>query len=287
MTSTASLRKTSSKVAVNFGIAVAEQEPGAYLAVLQLPGQVAGLLDDPLGGRVEGAAGEVDAAAAELDEEEDGEPGQPDRVDGEEVGGQDLVGMLANELAPGALAAAGSGREALATEDLADGEVRAAVAEAKEFALDAAVAPARVLAGEAKDELVEFGRNLALSARTSAVSRPLAADEVAVPAEQSLRAGQQGEPSRSGKDAADGGEEEAIGGLPVWTTDLALEDTELVTESKDLGAEPCVGVAADDQDLEEEADGGVGEGAEHDPRASHRRRARGAWPARREVTGCG
>jgi hypothetical protein len=49
---------------------------------------------------VSGASCEVDATAAELDEEEDIEPGQPDGVDGEEVGGQDLVGVLADELAP-------------------------------------------------------------------------------------------------------------------------------------------------------------------------------------------
>lgn len=77
------------------------------------------------------------------------------------------------------------------------------------------------------------------------------------------------------EDAAGGGEEDAIGGLPAWTADLALEDAELVTKGEDLGAELGVGVAADDQDLEEEADDGVGEGPEHDPRASQRHQARG------------
>src|SRR5215469_10499106 len=40
----------------------------------------------------------------------------------------------------------------------------AAEAESEEFALDAAVAPAWVLAGEAEDELVELGGSRALSA---------------------------------------------------------------------------------------------------------------------------
>lgn len=48
-----------------------------------------------------------------------------------------------------------------------------------------------------------------------------------------------------------------------------------MAEGEDLSAEPGVGVAANDQDLEQEADDGVGEGAEHDPRASQRRRTRG------------
>ena len=116
MTSTDSLRKTSSKAAVNL-------ESRSRSRNLELTCQVASLLGHPLAGGVEGAAGEVNAAAAELDEEEDVEPGQPDGVDGEEVGGQDLVGMLADELAPGALAAARGREEAIAAEDLADGEV--------------------------------------------------------------------------------------------------------------------------------------------------------------------
>lgn len=139
------------------GIAVAEQEPGAQLAVLQLPGQVPSLLGHPLAGRVECAAGDVDAAAAELDEEEDVEPGQPDRVDDEEVGGQDLVGMLADELTPRAVAASGSREQVVSAEDVADGDVGAAVADPEQFTLDAAVAPAGVLAGETDDELVEIG----------------------------------------------------------------------------------------------------------------------------------
>src|SRR6266545_122577 len=49
------------------GVAVAEQEPGAQLAILQLPGQIPSLLSHPLAGGVEGASGEVNAAAAEVD----------------------------------------------------------------------------------------------------------------------------------------------------------------------------------------------------------------------------
>lgn len=42
-----------------------------------------------------GAASEVDAPAPDLDEEEDVEPLQPGGLDREEVGGQELLGMLA------------------------------------------------------------------------------------------------------------------------------------------------------------------------------------------------
>jgi hypothetical protein len=65
--------------------------------------------------------------------------------------------------------------------------------------------------------------------------------------------------------------ERALGGStwsPAWTANLAFEHAELVTKGEDLGAEPGVRVAADDEDLEQKTDDGVGEGAEHDPGAS-------------------
>jgi hypothetical protein len=74
-------------------VAIPEQELDREPALLKLPGEVACLLDDPGAGRVVGAAGEVDAAAADLDEEKDIELGQPDGVNDEEVGGEKTVGV--------------------------------------------------------------------------------------------------------------------------------------------------------------------------------------------------
>jgi hypothetical protein len=153
------------------------------------------------------------------------------------------------------------------------------VAEAEEFALDATVAPARVLAGEAEDELVELGGSGAMSRWAAAVSRPLAADEIAVPAEECFGARQKGEPERKRGDAAEGREEDAIGGLPARTVDLMLEDIELVTEGEYLGAEARVGATVDDQNLEEEADDRVGQRAEHDQPTSQEvpEQGKGRW----------
>jgi hypothetical protein len=71
----------------------------------------------------------MDAAAAELHEEEDVEALEPDGLDGEEVDGEHLVGVLADEVAPGTLAAAWCGLEAVASENVADGAVGAAAAQ--------------------------------------------------------------------------------------------------------------------------------------------------------------
>jgi hypothetical protein len=82
------------------GVAIPEQESGPQLAVMELPGQVPSLLHHPRSGRTVGAAGQMDATAAHLDEEQHVEPGQPDRVDDEEVDREQLVGMLTDEVAP-------------------------------------------------------------------------------------------------------------------------------------------------------------------------------------------
>ena len=88
-----------------------------------------------------------------------------------------------------------------------------------------------------------------LSSRSHAIRGPLPAYELAVQAEQGLRAGHQGAPCRSRQDPADGGDEDAIGGSPAGTGNLTFEHAELVTESEDLGEEPGIRAAADDQDL--------------------------------------
>ncbi len=81
-------------------IPVPEQNACVQRAVLQLPGKVAGLLDHPVAGRVGGDPGEVDRAATELDEEQDVERLEPGGLHREEVGRQDLGGMLPDELPP-------------------------------------------------------------------------------------------------------------------------------------------------------------------------------------------
>jgi len=57
--------------------------------------QVAGLLGDPAAVGVGGHPSQVDPAGVQLDEEQDVQPPQPDRVDGEEVARHDPGRLLA------------------------------------------------------------------------------------------------------------------------------------------------------------------------------------------------
>jgi hypothetical protein len=73
------------EVAGELAVAVADQEAKRSWSLLERPGELARLLGDPRSGRVGGAAGEIDAPATQLDEEEHVQPLQRDRLDGEEV----------------------------------------------------------------------------------------------------------------------------------------------------------------------------------------------------------
>jgi hypothetical protein len=73
---------------------------------------------------------------------------QPDGVDGEEVTLDDPGRLLAQELAPSEARSAREWLDAVTAQDVPDRARRKRVAECAEFAVDAFVAPVRVLGGE-------------------------------------------------------------------------------------------------------------------------------------------
>lgn len=100
--------------------------------------------------------------------------------------------MLANEFRPGALAPARSGRDPAAAKDLGDSHVGDPEAELEELALDPPVTPARVLPGKSEVELPKLRIASLQTWWPAAVSGPLSADELAMPAKQGLGAGEEG-----------------------------------------------------------------------------------------------
>src|SRR3712207_1178810 len=68
-------------------VTITDQVTHGLISVVEHPGEVARLLSDPRRGRVGGAAGEMDAACPELEEEEHVERLEEGRLDGEEVTG--------------------------------------------------------------------------------------------------------------------------------------------------------------------------------------------------------
>jgi hypothetical protein len=82
-------------------VPVADQELEPVGAITEVHQQVAGLLGHPRPGGVSGDPGEVHAAAAVLDHDEDVEAAQEDGVDVGEVDREDRVGLRGEKLSPG------------------------------------------------------------------------------------------------------------------------------------------------------------------------------------------
>ena len=78
-------------------VSVTDQEPEPLGPVTQVHQQVAGLLSDPGAGGMGGDSGDVHAAAAVLDHDQDVEAAQEDGVDVGEVDGEDRVSLRGQE----------------------------------------------------------------------------------------------------------------------------------------------------------------------------------------------
>src|SRR5579859_4647860 len=136
----------------------------------------------------------------------------------------------------------------------------AAVAELEHLALDPAVAPARILAGESEDEILDLRVEAAPASRRSTMEGgPLAANQFAMPSEERLGTGEEGGgPGRTRDETAESGQEEAIGCAPFGTGDLPFQDPELMAEGQDFGLEASLGPMPDDDRVKEQAGERVG-----------------------------
>jgi hypothetical protein len=164
-------------------------------------------------------AGDMDASGGDLDEEQHIQPPQPDRVDDEEVAGDDPGGLLAKERSPSCRSPPWRWIQSVAAQRGADRGRRDLHAKLLELAFDALVAPARILLGEADDELLD-----AVVERRSPLSMtrvgPGACNEAAVPAQQRLGLHEEARPAGPRQCPADRREQGTVGGLQPGTGDL-------------------------------------------------------------------
>ena len=129
-------------------VPVADQELELLGAVAEIQQEVAGLLSDPGAGGVGGDSGEVHAAAAVLDHDEDVVAAEEDVVDVREVHGEDRSGLRGQELSPGRPGPVRRGVDPGGLQDRPHGGGGDRVAEPDQLALDASIAPPRVLPGQ-------------------------------------------------------------------------------------------------------------------------------------------
>jgi hypothetical protein len=147
--------------------------------------QVVGLLGGPRPGRVRGDPQDVHPPAGDLHHEQHIQPAQGDRLDAEEVGGQQPGGLRTQERPPARAAAAGRRPDSGTGQDPADGAGADPVAKPQQFALDPTMPPQRVLPSQPEHQIAN------LVADTWAAwpvgVRPPSADQPPVPGQQGRR----------------------------------------------------------------------------------------------------
>jgi hypothetical protein len=129
-----------------FGVAVADHVLRRGAGVLEVHHQVPRDLGDPSLSGVGGDTKDPDAATGVFDDGEHVVGGTGQRGGGEEVAGEDGLGLAAQERGPGGVVTVRGGLDPMPFQDLPDGGGRDRDPEAGEFAVDATVTPGVVLA---------------------------------------------------------------------------------------------------------------------------------------------
>ena len=178
-----SVLKISSKASTIWSSAVAHERRGVGESVAVSQQQFPGGLADPDAGWVIRDPCEVHGPGRDVDEEQQVEPAQRDRVDGREATCDGGLGT--QELGPGHARALRGGVDAVLFEDSPHSGGSNAVAEADEFAGDAAAAPCRVVGAHLDDEATQLHRGAGPPGRPGGLG-PVAGDAAWVPAHQGL-----------------------------------------------------------------------------------------------------
>jgi hypothetical protein len=179
-----------------------------------------------------------------------------------QVARDDPGGLLAEKRPPARGRAARGRIQPVTAEGRADRGCRDVHAEAQQFSLDALVAPAGVLPGQADDQLLDVLVERGSPCSTLWVG-PRAGDQTPVPAQQRLRLDEETRPARLGQDTADGGEQRPVGGLQLGSWSLAAQHGELMAQDEELKILGGVAVGEEGEQLDGAAQCQVGESWQH------------------------
>src|SRR5436190_629854 len=238
-------------------VAVVDEEPRPLEQVGEA--EVAGLLGDPAAGRVRGAAGKVDAAAAYLKKEQHVKAAESDRLDGEEIARQHARRLLAQECPPAQLRTPRRGLKASSREHSPNCARRNREAELQQLAGDPLIAPPGVLARKPQYQPSQ----LAVERRTAHPFRrlrPPAPHQLAMPAQQRLRRHRQLVSPPIRKQTRKRGDEGAIGRLQPGALASSAKHRELMAKHDQFDVLVELTAAAPDEQPQDRSERKVGEG---------------------------
>ena len=265
------------------GVAIADEEPDRVCFVGEVHREVAGLLGHPVSSRLGDHAGDPHEARVVVDEHQDVEPAEEDRVDMEEVAGHQSFRLCGEELRTGRPRPTRRGFDAVALEDRPDARGGDDDAHGGELAVDAPVAPSRVLLRQAEDKRGSSFRD-GRSAGPAVWVRPVLSRKVPVPAQQGCWLDEEAAEASAGEQSCEPRQHRPICRLQRRSVDLAPEDCHLVSEHADLDGEVRVTATDESDELEDAAERRVEERKGHrwmlsEPESSRQSAGRRRWMA--------
>ena len=169
-------------------ITIMDQKTHRHVAFLKIPDDLPGLLNNPGTIWMGGAAGEVDATSADLNEEQHIGCLEEQRFNREEVARQNLVSVVIHQVTPtGGTFPIWRGKNVVPLQDVGNRLFAYAVSELAKFALDLAIAPVSVFLRKPDDEALEFLINVWATVAAFRIVCPFALHQLAVPAKNSFR----------------------------------------------------------------------------------------------------
>jgi hypothetical protein len=198
--------------------------------------EIAGCLCRPGAVRIRGDAGQVNAAGAVLNDDQDVEAPEQHGIDMDKVDRENAAGLRRQELLPGRAGAAGCEADPGGVQDLPHGGGRDPVAELDEFALHAPVPPGRMVRSDADDELPDHSRRGRSSGTPPVRVIPFACDQSPVPGQQRRRGHREHlAPPAPGDQPRQCRKPQPAGWLVADPADLTAQHRVLVAEDQELG----------------------------------------------------
>jgi hypothetical protein len=179
-----------------------------------------------------------------------------------QVAGEDSGGLLAQERLPRRARPPWRGVQTVAAQGCADRGRGDLHAKPKQLTLDALVAPAGILPGQADNQLLRILIEQWTPGSTTGIG-PCTGDQAAVPAQEGLGLDDEAGPAGPGQRAADRGEQGPVGGFQPGSRGLAVEHGELVAQYQDLQVLGGVAAGQQHEQADQAAQREVGEFQQH------------------------